>query len=222
MNPPTVHKCPECNGEHFKRLALPHPLLLHWILNPGLVFNELVLGQRLPKTTLICLDCEGPLMNRQYVPCPFCGAMHSGLNGKFFALWRGARCACCDRPIPLLWNVFSALILGLTYPVWGLPYHLHFQKKNLPLLGVSRRGTPQKNKRRPLSFFWAGVLWGGLMWLVTGVLPVWRNEATPARWDVVFGMLPIWAAGGSLFGFLLWFFIGRSRKPNPTVTPNDG
>ncbi|RZS94996.1 hypothetical protein BC751_0509 [Cecembia calidifontis] len=30
-----------------------NPLMLHWILNPGLANNELIMGQRIPKVTLI-------------------------------------------------------------------------------------------------------------------------------------------------------------------------
>lgn len=46
----------------FKIWALPHPIVLHWILNPGLAFNELVLGQRLPKVILIDKESKKPLM----------------------------------------------------------------------------------------------------------------------------------------------------------------
>ena len=219
MNNPIAHKCPHCAGEQFQRRELPHPLLLHWILNPALIFNEIALGQRLPKTLLICQGCDGPLIERQYVPCTFCGAMHSAMHGKFFGLWRGARCTCCDRPIPLLWNVFSVLVLGLTLPFWGLPYHLHFRKKPLTLFGIAQNETPGKPKQRALIFIRSGVLWGGVMWLVTGVLPAWKSKANPARWNAMLSLLPIWAVGGFLFGCLLWFFIGRDRTPLPAGTP---
>ncbi len=29
------------------------PVILHWIINPGLVINELILGQTIPKVMLI-------------------------------------------------------------------------------------------------------------------------------------------------------------------------
>ncbi len=43
----------EFDKEKYKVWKLPHPMLLHWIINPGLAFNELILGQRIPKITLI-------------------------------------------------------------------------------------------------------------------------------------------------------------------------
>ena len=36
----------------YKVWKLPHPMLIHWVLNPGLAFNELILGQRVPKNNI--------------------------------------------------------------------------------------------------------------------------------------------------------------------------
>lgn len=58
---------------------LPNPLLLHWILNPGLAINEVILGQRIPQVTLIDKTSNASLIERTYVPCPSCGAIF--LNG---------------------------------------------------------------------------------------------------------------------------------------------
>ncbi len=34
----------------FEIWALPHPLVLFWVLFPPLIFNELILGQRQPQS----------------------------------------------------------------------------------------------------------------------------------------------------------------------------
>lgn len=47
-------------------------VMLHWILNPGLAFNELFLGQRVPKVSLIDKTSDKPYMDRGFTPCPHC------------------------------------------------------------------------------------------------------------------------------------------------------
>jgi hypothetical protein len=37
----------------YKIWTWKNPLMLHWIINPGLAINELILGQRIPKITLV-------------------------------------------------------------------------------------------------------------------------------------------------------------------------
>lgn len=65
--------------QKYKVWKLPHPMLVHWVVNPGLAFNELFLGQRMPKITLIDKTSDAPLMERQYIPCPHCNTIHNGL-----------------------------------------------------------------------------------------------------------------------------------------------
>lgn len=36
----------------YKLWSWKHPMVLHWIINPGLVINELLFGQRVPKIML--------------------------------------------------------------------------------------------------------------------------------------------------------------------------
>lgn len=49
-----------------------HWMILHYILNPGLAINELILGQRVPKITPEDKSSEKPRVERSYVPCPHC------------------------------------------------------------------------------------------------------------------------------------------------------
>ena len=52
----------------FKIWALPHPLILHWVLNPIIMFNELLFGQRLPTVTLIDKKSDKPQLEGSYIP----------------------------------------------------------------------------------------------------------------------------------------------------------
>jgi hypothetical protein len=106
----------------YKVWRLPHPILIHWVLNPALAFNELILGQRLPKITLIDRTSDSPLMERQFVPCPHCGTVHNGLlwakQGAFMN-WFGYLCPKCEQIIPCLWNLTSLVLLTISFPIWG-------------------------------------------------------------------------------------------------------
>lgn len=89
---------------------LPNPLLLHWILNPGLAINQILLGQRVPKILLIDKTSDALLMNRQYVPCPSCGAIHNGMlwgRGNAFGHWIGYICPNCEQKFPV-YGIFLA------------------------------------------------------------------------------------------------------------------
>lgn len=104
----------------YKVWKLPHPLLLHWVLNPGLAFNEVILGQRIPKITLIDKTSDAPLIERQYVPCHHCGTIHNGLiwaKKGAFKNWFGLLCPECEKIIPCIWNITSLVLLALTFPI---------------------------------------------------------------------------------------------------------
>jgi hypothetical protein len=116
--------CPKCNGHDFNTWKLPHPVLLHWVLNPGLVANELVLGQRIPRQFVYCLSCALPRNQRSFFLCPGCNTLHDARiwQGKQgFWNWLGLVCPSCGERIPCLWNVFSLAILAVTTPVWFFP-----------------------------------------------------------------------------------------------------
>ena len=42
----------EFDKEKYKVYTWKNWMMLHWILNPGLAINELILGQRVPKVSL--------------------------------------------------------------------------------------------------------------------------------------------------------------------------
>lgn len=97
--------------------------ILHWIVNPGLAFNELILGQRVPKIILVEKNSRKSLGERSYVPCPHCETMHPGLkwtpqNNTAFKNWFGLYCDNCGKIIPCVRNLTSFILLVLTFPIW--------------------------------------------------------------------------------------------------------
>ena len=110
--------------DRFKIHALPHPLVLHWVLNPVIMFNELIFGQRLPKVTLIDKKSDKSSMEGCYVPCPHCEKLNDSrlwAKGNTFEHWFGFVCPSCHEIIPCLWNIFSLAILVITFPLWYFP-----------------------------------------------------------------------------------------------------
>lgn len=100
------------------------PIILHWIINPGLVINELILGQTIPKVMLIEREGNNPFYQRSLVPCPHCGTMHSGLkwsshNKTAFKNWFGYYCDNCKKIIPVQRNLTSLILLTVTFPIWA-------------------------------------------------------------------------------------------------------
>ena len=66
----------EFSKDKWKIYTWKNWMMIHWILNPGLAFNELILGQRVPKLSLVDKTSDKPLLERSYVPCPHCDEIH--------------------------------------------------------------------------------------------------------------------------------------------------
>jgi hypothetical protein len=102
-------------------LKWPNLLIVHWVLNPGVAFNEVFLGQRLPAVSYYCRDCRSPLVERSWLECPHCNSTFSAKlwQGRTaFGHWLGVVCPGCGGIIPSLWNHTSLLLLALTAPIW--------------------------------------------------------------------------------------------------------
>ena len=100
----------EYDKNRFEIWALPHPLILFWVLFPALIFNELILGQRQPKVSLVDKKSDKPWMERCYIPCPHCETLNDArlwAKGSAFGNWFGLVCPSCHEIIPCLWNIFS-------------------------------------------------------------------------------------------------------------------
>ena len=117
---PTIRQCHHCHCEEFKTWTLLNPLIIHWVLNPGLAVNELFFGQRIPRTVFLCRDCGSWLKpNSQFIECPKCKRFHSAVIWRQcgFGNWLGLVCPDCGASIPSVLNLTSILILAILSPV---------------------------------------------------------------------------------------------------------
>ena len=108
----------------FKILAFPHPLVLFWVLNPFTILTELFMGQRLPKVMLIDKESDKPRRERTYYPCPHCETLNDAClwtGENTFKNWYGLVCPSCHQIIPCLSNIFSLVVLAITFPLWYFP-----------------------------------------------------------------------------------------------------
>jgi hypothetical protein len=196
----------------YKVLTWKNVLKLHWIINPGLFINELILGQRIPKISLIERNRNKTLAERSFVPCPHCSTIHSALkwtpqNKTAFKNWFGLYCDHCGKTIPCLRNLTSLLILVITFPIWiwfrkrWKQKWLVFQKdrfsKTLDLT------TPGYNwVSEGLSF---GIFMFIIMELVLDPLIDGNGYHLPR---LGFG-LALWILGGLAYGFVMKRFMTR-------------
>ena len=120
-------RCHRCGQSHFRSWEPYHPVMLHWVLNPGLAFNELVLGQRVPRRILICRNCgDWNSQEFQFVRCESCDRLHSlkiWVGRNSFRNWFGLVCPDCGESIPCLANLTSTLICVAVCPI-SLPIYL--------------------------------------------------------------------------------------------------
>ena len=203
----------------FKIWAIPHPFVLHWILNPGLVFSELILGQRLPKVTLIDKESNKPLLERAYVPCPHCETLNDArlwARGNAIGHWFGYVCPNCHQIIPCLWNIFSLAILAITCPLWYFPIRLvrlrWIEKEKERLANVLERPLIQA---KTIRWHFIGTFYfGGFMWLVLGVIPQIWQVLNGREWDLItmFATLPIWLLVGLAWGLIMRFWMNKKGK----------
>ncbi|HZZ70925.1 MAG TPA: hypothetical protein VFE24_01655 [Pirellulales bacterium] len=209
---PTVPACPKCDGHNQKIIKLPHPLLIHWIVNPALAINELLLGQRIPKITVECRDCKLTRPERTYLYCAHCDALHDcrcWTGKQAFGNWLGFVCPACGGRIACLWNLFSLLILAITLPLWYLPVR-HYRAQHLPQRPVLKTEFKPLNLRR--AFWIQSLAFGFLMWVIMALIPFVAQGLEEGEWRL--GRLLISAitdgiSGFAFGGFMTWYL---SRK----------
>lgn len=214
--------CPQCGGNAFKRFALWHPMLVHWLLNPGLVVNELLLGQRLPRVMYLCLGCDLPWVLRQYIRCPSCRTMHRGLiwgRGNAFWHWFGLYCPDCGARIPTLLNVFSIIIAAvfapLWYPVWRLVRGSWIERERIRAQRMIRTGKAQ---RVPVKrwILWGALGWGVPFWVLGTVYAYFRFPQAAGNLQKsgikAAIMLPVCLLAGAGFGFVMKKMLTRRHR----------
>ncbi len=200
--------------EKYKAWKLPHPLLLHWIINPGLAFNELILGQRIPKLTLIDKTSSAPLTERSYVPCPECGALNDGRlwsKGNAMGHWFGYVCPKCGGRIPCLWNITSIILLVITFPIWIwikiFAEKRWIEKEKRRFAGIQSNELP---KAKTTSWIKMGAMFGGLMFCIMSLPKILMSEMSGVY---IFIQITICTVAGLFFGLVMKFFLGRRKKP---------
>ena len=190
-------------------------MVFHWILNPVVAINELILGQRIPKVMLEDKTLNKPKFQRTFVPCPHCKTLHdqktwATQNGTAFKNWFGLYCKSCGNIIPCVTNAFSFLILAITFPVWG------WFKKDLKSIWLKKQPKRYENSNinqesnafNENHWIKAGLLWGAFMFLLNDIVHPYFNEEKITGATLFFGAI-LWAIGGLAFGHSMNAFMNK-------------
>jgi hypothetical protein len=206
----------EFDKEKYKIYTWRNWMVMHWILNPGLLINELILGQRIPKISLEDKTSKKIRLERTFVPCPHCKKLHDGRtwsteNGTAFKNWFGLYCTNCKKIIPCLMNAFSFIILAITFPIWG------WFRKSLKANWLKKQPKRYRNieiKMIPNPFDkkkWikTGLSWGGFMFIVMSILfPYFENQEITIK-NILVGLV-LWTLGGFAFGYTMKIFMNKT------------
>ena len=206
--------------EKYKIWDWKSPMILHWIVNPGLIINELILGQTIPKVMLIEREGKKPFYQRSLVPCPHCGTLHSGLkwssqNKTAFKNWFGYYCDNCKKIIPVQRNLMSLLVLAVTFPIWG------WFRKTLKQNWLDKQPDRYKNinleipekKNSTKNWLKLGLFWGLFMYItMTYIFPLINHEEI-TKTKMLIG-IPFWLIGGLGFGYTMKVLMNKKGKQN--------
>ncbi|TXD49580.1 hypothetical protein [Polaribacter sp. IC063] len=214
--------------EKYKIYTWKNWMVLHWILNPGLAVNELILGQRIPKINLEYKISEKSRLERTFVPCPHCHKLHDGRtwsteNGTAFKNWFGLYCTNCEKIIPCLMNAFSFIMLTITFPIWGWfrkslkANWLKKQPKRYINIDIKMRPNPYDKK----SWIKTGLSWGGFMFIVISILfPYFENQEITLK-NILIGLV-LWTIAGLVFGYTMKIFMNKSiNKKGKNIATSD-
>jgi len=197
----------------YKVWKLPHPMLIHWVLNPGLAFNELILGQRIPKITLIDKTSDVPLMERQYVPCPHCNAIHNNslwAKQGSFKNWFGLLCPKCENIIPCLWNLTSLILLAVTFPIWAwFRRPLESKWRRFKINQYIKNKDIEPITAKSTSWLKMGLIYGTLMFCFMSLPQIISDDVTP---KYIITQIIIWLVAGLAFGGVMKLFLGRKKN----------
>lgn len=210
----------------YKVWTWEHPMMLHWIINPGLVFNELILGQRVAKIILVEKDKSKTLTDRSFIPCPNCETIHDGRiwsaqNKTAFKNWYGLYCPNCGGVIPCLRNFASALLLTLTFPVWGWfrksfkQEWLNKQPQRFASVDVNKV-APELSKKRWVAI---GLSWGLFMFIFTTFIMPWLRDEAITTTEILIS-IPIWTLGGLAFGYTMKKMMVKKVQKLDTSPPH--
>ena len=200
----------------YKVWTWKNPMMLHWIINPGIAFNELAFGLRIPKVMLVERNSPKSLNEKSWIPCPHCGTLHEGLkwskqNKTAFKNWFGYYCDNCGKIIPCLTNWTTFIVLGVTFPIWFWfkdklkAKWLEKQKEKFSKPLNLTYTEPVKSKYLLLGF-----LFGLFMYVFMTVLYPLIIGVGITQKGLLIG-IPIWTVAGVLFAITLKL-INRRKK----------
>ncbi len=205
----------EYDKNKYKVITWKNWMMIHWILNPALAVNELILGQRVPKIQLEDKTSDKPRIERSFVPCPHCGKLHdartwSTQNGTAFKNWFGLYCFNCGKIIPCVMNAATYIILALTSPVWWWfrkdlkQKWLEKQPKRFENINPEKYYNPFDNKR----WVFTGLAFAMIMFVIMSLIfPLIKRESI--TWvSITVGIISS-TIGGLLFGFTMKLFLGK-------------
>jgi len=208
----------EFDNKKWKVYTWKNWMMIHWMINPGLAINELILGQRVPKISLVDKESNKHLIERTYIPCPHCEKLHDGRtwstqNKTAFKNWFGLYCNNCGNVIPCLTNIFSLIILIITFPIWG--WFKNSLKKNWlkkqPKRFTNINTEKLSNSYEGRGWLKQGLSFGFLMYIfMTIFFPLMTKEEI-TQTDLLIG-IPIWLVGGLGFGYIMKLMMNKKEK----------
>lgn len=207
----------EINTNKYRVYDRKNWMVMHWIINPGLVVNELILGQRVPKIMLEDKTSNKPRYERSFVPCPHCETLHdartwSNQNSTGFKNWFGLYCPSCGGIIPCVMNVTTFIVLAVTYPLWGWfrkslkESWLAKQRERFKDIDVNKVPDPFTKK----GWVYSGLSFGALMFLFMEiVMPLVTDDF---NWLKLAIGVPVWLAAGLAWGYFMKVFSGKKGR----------
>jgi hypothetical protein len=207
----------ECKNSEFKVWTWKNPVMLHWIINPGLAINELILGQKVPKIILIEKHSSKIFEEKIKIPCPHCNTIHSGLKWSIrnnaYKNWFGLYCDNCGKTIPCLTNLTSLVLILVTFPFW-IWFKEEWKKQWLLKQPKRYINLDLENVPNPFEGYnWIkqGLIWG--IWMfVFSTVSLFLIDGVEKTNNYIFFHLISWLIGGLMFGFTMKLFTGRPIK----------
>jgi hypothetical protein len=204
----------------YKKWTWKNALMLHWIINPGLAFNELILGQRMPKIILIEKKSNKTLAEKSFVQCPHCGTVHSGLkwtpqNKTAFGNWFGLYCDHCEKIIPCLRNITSFILLGVTFPIW---YWFKNTWKEKWLMKQKEKFSKPLKLAPPEFVWWSKGIQMGFLFFVMIMIFKFLILQEPFTWKKPIGNLVGALIAGLIWGALMKEALFKRKSSIPIST----
>lgn len=203
----------------YKAWTWKHPFVLHFILNPGLAFNELVLGQRVPKLMLVEKNNPLSLVEKSYIPCPHCHTLHSSMkwstqNKTVFGNWYGLYCDHCGGIIPCVRNLTSYLFLFISFPFW---YFTREKRKQQWLVKQQEKFAKPLSLTPPLEVWWQSGLSFAFFLFVANLLLYWYEEGSITGKQVLSECISSIIAG-LFFGLFMKGILPRKKNTKEQVS----